>query len=362
MTLPMRPPIPPMLAHTATEVPRGDYLYEPKWDGFRALVFKDGDRLFLQSRNAKPLNRYFPELCDGLLRVAPPRCVLDGEIVIVGSAGLDFDSLLLRIHPAPSRVARLSEATPASFVAFDLLALGDEDLRDRPFLERRARLVRACTAGPPLYVTPSTRDVAAARSWFERFEGAGLDGVVVKAASLPYVAGERMMLKVKHRRTADCVVGGYRVGRDHHGLASLLLGLYDDEGLLQHVGVATGMSFADRGKLAEIMAPLRTPGPHPWLVFEGPPPGQPWRRQVQRVPGAQTRWNRDESLAWIAVQPKKVVEVAYDHLQGDRFRHPARFIRLRPDREPRSCTYAQLEVVVPAELQQVFQQAASAPS
>lgn len=342
------PPVAPMLAKAAADLPVGDgYRYEPKWDGFRCIVFRDGDEVELGSRNEKPLTRYFPELPGPLRQALPERCVVDGEIVIAGDHGLDFDALLQRIHPAASRVAMLAERTPASFVAFDLLAEGDDDLCPRPFAERRARLERALTgAAGSVHLTPATDDPVVARDWFARFEGAGLDGVVAKRADLSYRPGERSMVKVKHDRTADCVVGGIRWRDQGVAVASLLLGLFDDQGRLHHVGVTSSFTNERRrqlvGELADVLA--AAPADHPWT---GAAPGT-------RVPGGPSRWTAGRDLSWVPVAPRMVCEVAYDHLQGDRFRHATTFRRWRPDRDPPSCTYAQLETAVPAELAEVF--------
>ena len=351
--LPVMPPVKPMLAKLARDLPAGDdLLYEPKWDGFRCIVFRDGDEVELGSRNEKPLTRYFPELPPALKANLPERCVVDGEIVIAGDKGLDFEALLQRIHPAESRINMLARATPASFVAFDLLALDDTDLRPAPFAERRAALERALAgAEPPVHLTPATSDTKVAAEWFERFEGAGLDGVVAKPVSLPYREDERVMLKVKHARTADCVVAGFRVHKDGAGVGSLLLGLYDDQGTLHHVGVASSFSVARRKELAEEVAPYR----------ENALDGHPWRdwaeAQAQatgRMPGGQSRWNAGRNMEWEPLRPELVAEVAFDHLQGDRFRHATQFVRWRLEREPRSCTYSQLDVAVPEELEAVF--------
>ncbi len=355
MTLPVSPPVSPMLAKLARELPRGDYLYEPKWDGFRAIVFRDGDDVELGSRNEKPLTRYFPELLAPLRAQLPERCVVDGEIVIATPHGLDFDLLSLRIHPAASRIAMLGEQHPASFVAFDLLAEGDDDLREEPLVVRRECLERALArAGGQVRITPATRDPNDASDWFERFEGAGLDGVVAKALDGHYRAGERTMTKVKHLRTADCVVGGFREHKEG-GVGSLLLGLYDDGGVLHHVGVASSFAATLRARLAAELTPYRDGAldGHPWSDWaradaDSPGPGQ-------RRPGAQSRWNAGKDLSWEPVRVELVAEVAYEHLQGDRFRHTARFQRWRPDRDPRSCTYAQLEAPVPMELREVFE-------
>ena len=344
-------PIDPMLALRVDELPLGDLAYEPKWDGFRAIVEKDGDDIAIWSRNRRPLARYFPELVSGLADAGlPKRCVLDGELVIAGAGGLDFEALLQRIHPAPSRIARLATQTPASFVAFDLLALGERDLRGTAFGKRRDALEKALRkARPPVHLTPLTTDPARASDWFHRFEGAGLDGVIAKPLDLPYVEGERVMFKLKHRRTADCVIGGYRVGRDGKGLASLLLGLYDADGVLHHVGVASGLPAAERTRLEKLLAPLKKGASkaHPWL-------GGDVHADTQRVPDTESRWTGARKLDWIAVRPELVAEVAFDHMQGTRFRHATRLVHLRPDRDAASCTYAQLESVAPLELHSVF--------
>lgn len=342
-----------MLAKLSRELPsRDDVLYEPKWDGFRAVMFRDGDEVEIGSRNERPLTRYFPELVETLRRELPERCVVDGEIVIAGAKGLDFDALLQRIHPAESRVRKLAVETPASFVAFDLLALDDEDLRARPFSERRAKLEKALRrAKDPLHLTPATRSPEVALQWLEQFEGAGLDGVMVKPLALPYVEGKREMLKVKHERTADCVVGGFRWHKDGQGIGSLLLGLFDASGTLHHVGVATGFSVTKRRSLVEELSPLRMEAraKHPWAGA-----GLEEAEAQQRMPGGPSRWNNRRDLSWEPLRPERVVEVAYDHMQGDRFRHATKFVRWRPDREPSSCTYAQLATAVPTELDSVF--------
>jgi ATP-dependent DNA ligase len=346
------PPVSPMLAKLSREMPESEGLvYEPKWDGFRCIVFRDGAEIELGSRNEKPLTRYFPELVEALAANVPERCVIDGEIVIAGGAGLDFDALLQRIHPAASRIELLAASTPSSFVAFDLLALYDTDLRGEPFTSRRSGLEQALArAEPPVYVTPATSDPAVARDWFSRFEGAGLDGVVAKPGALTYREGERVMLKVKHERTADCVVGGFRWHKDQGGVGSLLLGLYDEHGALHHVGVASGFAVAVRKSLVDDLAPHRLDdlGGHPWEAMAAPD-GDSTRR-----PGAPSRWNANKDLSWQAVSPVLVCEVSYDHLQGDRFRHATSFRRWRPEREAASCTYGQLEVAVPEELARVF--------
>ncbi|MEW6154964.1 MAG: ATP-dependent DNA ligase [Actinomycetota bacterium] len=355
MRLPVMPPVRPMLAKLSREMPAGGpYVYEPKWDGFRAIVFRDGDEVEIGSRNEKPLTRYFPELLGPVKESFPDRAVVDGEIVIATSGGLDFDALLQRVHPAESRVRMLAEQTPASFVAFDLLSVGDDDLRAQPFAARRAALERAFSgAHPPVHLTPATRDRAVAEDWFDRFEGAGLDGVVAKRDDLPYRENDRVMLKVKHARTADCVVAGFRWHKGGGGVGSLLLGLYDDEGTLHHVGVASGFSRARQSELEADLTPLRA----------GALEGHPWAGWAQaaadatgggRLPGGTSRWNAGKDVSWEPVRPERVVEVAYDHLQGDRFRHATSFVRWRPDRDPQSCTYSQLESAVPEELAAVF--------
>ncbi len=350
----LEPPVEPMLAKLAHELPAGDgWLFEPKWDGFRTIVFRDGGRVYLQSRELKPLDRYFPELLAPLRAALPERAVVDGEIVIATPAGLDFDALQMRLHPAASRVAKLAAETPSSFVAFDLLAEGDEDLRERPQSERRARLEAALSgADGSIHLTPCSRDRAVAQDWFHRFEGAGLDGVVAKHESATYQPGKRVMIKVKHTRTADCVVGGFRWHKSGPGelVGSLLLGLYDDAGALHHVGFTSSFTAAARRRLAEELAPLRTNAleSHPWREWAGA------AGDAVRMPGAASRWNQGKDLSWEPVRIARVCEVAYDHLQGDRFRHAATFLRWRPDRAPESCRYDQLEVTPPAELAMIF--------
>jgi ATP-dependent DNA ligase len=360
MDLPVMPPVEPMLAKAADSLPEGDgWLFEPKWDGFRALVFRDGPDLYLQSRDLKPLDRYFPELAEPLLAALPGRCVLDGEIVIASDGRLDFEALLLRIHPAASRVAMLAEQSPASFVAFDLLALDDTAHIATPQQERRAALEVALggvTTGrlPSVHVTPMTRDRAIAADWFRRFEGAGLDGVVVKDAGAAYEPGRRRMLKVKHARTADCVVAGFRWhknGRDTH-VGSLILGLYDEVGDLHHVGVTSSFTWARRAELATELGPLRERAltDHPWREWAE------WSAQEPGVamPGAMSRWNRGKDLSWEPLRLELVCEVAYDHLQGDRFRHATTFRRWRPDKAPADCRFDQLETTAPYELGDIF--------
>jgi ATP-dependent DNA ligase len=366
--LPFLPPIEPMLAKLAREIPSGDgWLYEPKWDGFRAIVFRDGDETYIQSRDLKPLDRYFPELPPALRVNLPDRCVVDGEIVIPGADGLDFESLLLRIHPAESRVRMLAAQTPASFVAWDLLALDDEDLRAQPQGERRAAIERALAGvAPPVHLTPATNDATVARDWFERFEGAGLDGVIAKPMTAPYQPGKRAMFKIKHARTADCVVAGFRWhkngARTHVG--SLLLGLYDADGRLHHVGVTSSFSWPQRAALAAELQPLRTNAldGHPWREWAE------WADQGSadasgtRMPGATSRWNRGKDLSWEPLRPERVAEVAYDHLQGDRFRHATTFVRWRTDKQPADCRYDQLEETPAFELQRIFGAETSADS
>ena len=342
MDLPVMPPVAPMLAKAAHELPAGgSFLYEPKWDGFRCIAFRDGGEVELGSRNEKPLTRYFPEVVDALRAEVPDRVVLDGEIVVAGAKGLDFEALLQRIHPAESRIRRLAAETPAAFVAFDLLALGDRDERPAPFVERRAALAEALTgAGPSVHLTPCTDDRAVATDWFHRFEGAGLDGVIAKPVDLAYREGQRCMVKVKHERTADCVVAGFRWHKSGPVVGSLLLGLYDDDGVLHHVGVAAAFTMARRKELVAELEPYRTERDD--SRFDG------------RAPGGPSRWNAGRDLSFEPLRPELVCEVAYDHLEGDRFRHATNFRRWRPDREPRSCTYAQLETAVPEELARVF--------
>jgi ATP-dependent DNA ligase len=347
-----------MLAKPVPAIPRdGDWLFEPKWDGFRALVFRDGDDVYLQSRDLKPLDRYFPELAPALRESLPARVVLDGEIVIAGPDGLEFEALLLRIHPAASRVAMLAGQSPASFVAFDLLALGDDDLSGQPQEQRRERLEAALgQARPPVHLTPATRDPEVAQDWFARFEGAGLDGVIAKRLDAPYQPGKRAMLKIKHQRTADCVVAGFRWHKNGPGthVGSLLLGLYDDAGTLHHVGVTSSFSMERRKGLVAELQPLRERAldEHPWKDWAA------WMEQAeaggQRLPGATSRWNRGKDLSWEPLRIERVVEVADDHLQGDRFRHGTTFVRWRPDRSPADCRYDQLEASVPYELAKIF--------
>jgi ATP-dependent DNA ligase len=353
MPLPVTPPVQPMLALRVGALPEGEgWIYEPKWDGFRALVFKDGDEVFIQSRDEKPLLRYYPELLQPLRAQLSERCVLDGEIVIARDGALDFEALQLRLHPAESRVRLLAREIPASMVFFDLLAEDGRDLRGFPFAERRAALEKVLArAEPPLHLTPASRDRAVAEDWFGRFEGAGLDGVMAKRAEGIYEPGKRVMLKVKHERECDCVVAGFRwhKGSERSAVGSLLLGLYDDNGALQHVGVCGSFTAAKRKELVGLLAPYRTSelSAHPW---------RDWAEAdaASRRPGAVSRWSQGKDLSWEPLRPELVAEVAYDHMQGSRFRHTAQFRRWRPDKPPRDCTFAQLEVVAPEELKTIF--------
>ena len=354
--LSVHPPLLPMLAKRIEEIPAaGEWIFEPKWDGFRTLVFRDGADILLQSRDEKPLNRYFPEMIEPLLAQLPERCVLDGELVIAREGRLDFDALQLRIHPAASRVRWLSGQTPASIVFFDLLALGDRDLRGQPFASRREQLEKLLAkAEPPLHITPATRDRNTALEWFRRFEGAGLDGVVAKAVHLPYEPDKRVMLKIKHDRDCDCVVAGFRWYRQAEGreVGSLLLGLYDNSGVLQHVGVCASFAAAQRRELLEQVTPYRADAlaQHPWKHRDHPATGD----AAHRMPGGQSRWSQGKDLAWEPLRPELVVEVAYEHMQSGRFRHMAHFRRWRTDKRPEDCTNAQLEVVPPEELAEIF--------
>jgi ATP-dependent DNA ligase len=355
MDLPVMPPVSPMLAKAVPEIPDLGHT-EPKWDGFRTIVFRDGDDVVLGSRNEKPMTRYFPELVESIRASTPERCVLDGEIVIVSGDRLDFDALQQRIHPAESRVRLLAGQTPASFVAFDVLALGDEDLMRTPFGDRRARLVEALGAtiageDPRVHVTPATGDLAVAQQWFTQFEGAGLDGVVAKPLDGTYQPDKRTMFKVKHARTADCVVAGFRWHKSGDVLGSLLLGLWTDDGRLQHVGVAASFPMARRRALVEELAPLRAEdlSQHPWGDW-----ADQSAHEGKRMPGAVSRWNASKDLSFVPLRPELVVEVGYDHMEGDRFRHTAQFKRWRPDRDPATCTYAQLEEPVNFRLSEIL--------
>jgi len=343
-----------MLAKRVGELPAGgDWIYEPKWDGFRALIFRDGDEILIQSRDEKPLNRYFPEVVEALLAQLPPRCVLDGEIVIAKDGALDFDALQLRLHPAASRVKLLSREIPASVVFFDVLCEGDRDLRDQPFQQRRKAMeALLASARPPIHITPATQDRSVAADWFRRFEGAGLDGVIAKPSAGMYESDKRVMLKIKHERDCDCVVAGFRWHKKGGKtlLGSLLLGLFDDSGALQHVGVCASFTEQKRLELVEFLAPYR----------ENALVDHPWKRWAemseagQRIPGGQSRWSQGKDLSWEPLRPELVVEVAYEHMQGARFRHMSQFRRWRTDKKPAACTYAQLEVVPPQELMEIF--------
>jgi ATP-dependent DNA ligase len=348
------PPIEPMLAKIAAELPtEAGFLFEPKWDGFRAIVFRGNDGVHIQSRDLKGLNRYFPELEKALAAALPRGCILDGEIVVASARGLDFDALQQRIHPAASRIAKLAQETPSAFVAFDLLAAGGKSTMELPQAERRTRLERLIVgAKPPLYLTPVTREREQAVQWLQQFEGAGLDGVIAKLESAVYQPGKRAMLKIKHARSADCVVAGFRWYKERKdAVGSLLLGLYDDAGVLHHVGVTSSFTMAMREQLAQELAPLRENAidDHPWREWAGAVVGD-----EQRMPGAQSRWSGGKDLSWEPLRPERVVEVKYDHLQGMRFRHAAVFLRWRPDKPPADCRYDQLEVTTPFELAKVF--------
>ncbi|MDA0634257.1 ATP-dependent DNA ligase [Nonomuraea sp. MCN248] len=353
LDLPVRPPVGPMLAKPVKAMPRqdGTLFYEPKWDGFRCIVFRDRDEVYLGSRNERPFTRYFPELVEAVRAELPERCVLDGEIVLPRGSVLDFEALQQRIHPAASRVKMLSEQTPASFVAFDLLAVGDEALMEAPFAERRARLEELFPRrGRSVRLTPVTKNDEQAGEWFEMFEGAGLDGIIVKPGDQPYIPDKRVMFKVKHERTADVVIAGYREHKTGPIVGSLLLGLYGDDGRLHHVGVAASFPMQRRAELVEELKPyLADLDEHPWGHWAqqaqanlGRPAATP-ATGGQRVPGAISRWNAKKDLSFIPLRPELVVEVAYDQMEGDRFRHTAQWRRLRPDRTPESCTYDQLE-------------------
>jgi ATP-dependent DNA ligase len=342
-----------MLAKLADELPGGlDMLYEPKWDGFRAIVFRGGPDVFIQSRDLRPLDRYFPELHAVFLDQLPDGCVIDGEIVIAARKGLDFDALQMRLHPAASRVAKLAQETPASFVGFDLLAVDGRDLRESAQRDRREQLEQLLAATqPPIYLTPMTRDRAQAEDWLQRFEGAGLDGVIAKPVDGVYQPGKRAMIKVKHARTADCVVAGFRWHKSgHDAVGSLLLGLFDDQGALHHVGVTSSFTMTMRRELVGELAPLRKDALD----------GHPWREwaevgdEMTRMPGGQSRWSAGKDLSWEPLRVERVCEVKYDHMQGQRFRHAAVFLRWRPDKAPHDCRYDQLEVTQAYELEKVF--------
>jgi ATP-dependent DNA ligase len=355
MQLPVMPPVAPMLSKPVSTIPDGALSYEPKWDGFRSIIFRDGDDVEIGSRNEKPMNRYFPELVEALKANLPQKCVVDGEIVLISASGkrLDFETLQQRIHPAASRVKLLAKQTPASFVAFDLLALDDEDLTGRPFAERRSSLERVLAdAEPPIHLTAATRDKDTAQQWFSQFEGAGLDGLIAKPLEGTYQPDKRVMFKIKHQRTADCVVAGYRLhkGSDDR-IGSLLLGLYNDDGELASVGVVGSFSMQRRKELHEQLQPLVTGfDEHPWAWGKQDEGGRtPWN-------AGGSRWSAGKDLSFTPLRPELVVEVAYDHMEGDRFRHTAQFVRWRPDREPESCTYEQLEEPVKFDLAAVLGQ------
>ncbi len=355
MDLPVMPPVSPMLAKSVKGIPDTGHV-EPKWDGFRSIVFRDGDEVVLGSRNERPLTRYFPEVVEAILDNTPRRCVLDGEIVVIRGDRLDFESLQLRLHPAASRVTRLAGEIPAAFVAFDALALGEVSLMHRDFAERRAALSEALAgAAAPVYLTPATADPVQAQAWFDTFEGAGLDGVVAKPLTGPYLPDKRVMFKVKHERTADCVVAGFRWHKSGPVVGSLLLGLHDETGALQHVGVAASFPMARRAELVEELAPYRI------TVGEAGAAGHPWAAWADaqahaegRLPGAVSRWSAGKDLSWEPLRPEVVVEVAYDHMEGSRFRHTAQFRRWRPDRDPASCGYEQLDRPVRYDLARIL--------
>jgi len=352
MNLPVMPPVKPMLAKLVPDIPPGA-IYEPKFDGFRCVIFRNGDRVELGSRNERPLNRYFPDIVEAVVRELPERCVIDGEIILMVDGRLDFEALQQRIHPAKSRVTMLARETPAAFVAFDLLALGDDRYTDRPFSERRAALEEALArASSPILLTPATTSIDVARDWFHRFEGAGLDGIIAKPPGIKYVEDRRVMFKIKHERTADCVVGGFRFHKSGDGVGSLMLGLYDEDGDLWPMGVAASFAAAERKRLVATLEPYRLHQgeSHPWA-----PEGA-----FERLPGEPNRWSRDKDQSWEPLRPEQVVEVAYDYMEGNRFRHVAHFRRWRPDRTPDSCRFDQLERPTPVDLS-TFLEAAVPP-
>ena len=354
----MNPPIAPMLAKRIDELPSsGKWIFEPKWDGFRALIFRDGDETLIQSRDEKSLNRYFPELLEPIRAQLPARCVADAEIVIAKDGALDFEALQLRIHPAASRVNLLARETPASIVLFDLLCEGNEDLRNIEFQRRRLKLESLLSSAvPPIHLTPATTDLGMAADWFRRFEGAGLDGVMAKAITGPYESNKRVMFKIKHERDCDCVVAGFRWHKngERTAVGSLLLGLYDESGVLQHVGVCGSFTNQARRELVVSLEPYRRNAlaDHPWKSWAEYEATN--EKAGQRKPGAQSRWSQGKDLSWEPLRPEMVAEVAYEHMQGRRFRHLAQFRRWRPDKKPSDCTYAQLEVVPPLELAAIF--------
>ncbi len=364
MTLPIQPPLSPMLAKLSPDIPTGDgWLYEPKWDGFRCIVFRDEDDIELASRNERPFTRYFPELLEPMLASLPKRCVVDGEIVVPATddRGLDFDALLQRIHPAESRVRRLAAETPASFVAFDLLALDDDSLLERPLSERHRLLTeQLAKADAPIYLCPHTIDATVAQRWFTEFEGAGLDGVVAKRMTDPYTPDKRTLIKVKHQRTADCVIAGYRIHKDGNGVGSLLLGLYDDGGDLHHVGVVASFTVKRRAELLAELEPLTHDAleNHPWRDWAE------WSTKAEesgtRMPGAGSRWNAGKDLSWVPLRIERVAEVTFGQLQEGRFRHGSQFVRWRPDRQPASCRYDQLEVASPVAFASVVERGSTA--
>jgi ATP-dependent DNA ligase len=362
VNLPVMPPVKPMLSKLAREMPEGDYLYEPKWDGFRCIVFRDGDEVVLGSRNEKPLTRYFPDVVEAVLAEMPDRCVVDGEIILATQGTLDFDALQMRIHPAESRVKKLAAEIPAGFVAFDLLALGDRDLRAEPFAVRRAALAEALSGvGPAIHLTPSTADVESAQRWFQIFEGAGLDGVIAKPVGGRYQEDKRVLVKIKHERVADCVVAGFRWHKSGGVVGSLLLGLFDDAGHLHHVGVTASFTMQRRADLVAELEPYRIDDVtgHPW---EGWAAAEAEAAARGKILGGGNRWNANKDMSWVPLRADLVCEVAYDHMQGVRFRHATTFKRWRPDRDPSSCRYDQLESAEPADLATVFAAGEASPA